>query len=125
MSNKSYIFALCLAAVLVLQYVCADIETNEVNDEYYMVAGVRVYHHDRQCILLGGLCVQSSDCKLPTTNKGLCPSTTHLGVECCYEFVPKLAPCRQYGAECMDWCNPGVRQNSTDCTDGQFCCILM
>ncbi|XP_034478772.1 uncharacterized protein LOC117785009 isoform X2 [Drosophila innubila] len=92
MSYKSNFIGLCLVSALMLQFVCANIETNDVNDnndEYYMLQGVRVYPNDRQCSLVGGLCVQTSDCTEPTSNKNLCPSSTHLGVECCYELKPK------------------------------------
>ncbi|XP_030380664.1 uncharacterized protein LOC115628609 isoform X2 [Scaptodrosophila lebanonensis] len=92
MSVKKCILGIGLTIFLVLQAVSANIETNEVNDgvEYYMLQGVRVYPNDRHCALVGGLCVQSSDCTEPTTNKGLCPSSSHLGAECCYEYKPKL-----------------------------------
>ncbi|XP_017836149.1 uncharacterized protein LOC108595430 isoform X2 [Drosophila busckii] len=87
MSYKSNLLGLCLlATALILQVVCANVVTNEVTDDFYMLQGVRVYSNDRQCTLLGGICVKSSDCSLPTTNKGLCPTNAHLGVECCYEL---------------------------------------
>lgn len=64
-----------------------DIATIDLNHPHSLVVlqGVRVYPNDRQCVLVGGLCVQSSDCTEPTSNKGLCPTSAHLGVECCYE----------------------------------------
>lgn len=37
------------------------------------------------CAMVGGICVQSSDCLAPTSKKGLCPSNQLFGVECCYE----------------------------------------
>ncbi|KAH8403860.1 hypothetical protein KR215_004339 [Drosophila sulfurigaster] len=129
MSNKSNFIGLCLvAALMMLQFVSADIETNEVNDnsgDIYMLQGVRVYPNDRQCVLVGGLCVQSGDCNEPTTNKGLCPSSSHLGVECCYELPVRPAPCSQHLGECKDTCNLRLHRPGTDCENGQVCCLLV
>lgn len=52
---------------------------------YFLFAGAKIYRVDRHCAMTGGLCVHKNDCAVPTTKKGLCPSYTHLGVECCYE----------------------------------------
>ncbi|XP_052840110.1 uncharacterized protein LOC128254838 isoform X2 [Drosophila gunungcola] len=65
----------------------ADIETNEVDQsDVYMLQGVRIYPNDRQCVLVGGLCVRTVDCIESTSNKGLCPTSAGQGVECCYEL---------------------------------------
>ncbi|XP_023160539.1 U-scoloptoxin(19)-Sm1a-like isoform X1 [Drosophila hydei] len=128
MSNSINIFGLCLVSALMLQFACADIETNEVNDNStpeYMIQGVRVYPNDRHCALVGGLCVHTSDCNLPTTNKGLCPSSAHLGVECCYELPVRPAPCEQHLGACMKSCNPSIQRPATDCDNGEVCCVLM
>ncbi|XP_034652791.1 uncharacterized protein LOC117891428 isoform X2 [Drosophila subobscura] len=90
--SKSFLGCLMVAVVMVtmLHSGRADIETNEVNDQdVYMLQGVRVYPNDRQCVMVGGLCVKTSDCTEPTNNKGLCPTSVHQGVECCYELRPK------------------------------------
>ncbi|KAL9915836.1 uncharacterized protein LOC119636877 isoform X2 [Glossina fuscipes] len=93
MSCKAYAFtcSIALITLLAIRTVAADIDDNEVNDaqDHYMIQGVKVYQGDRQCVLVGGLCVHSSDCLQPTTNKGLCPSNAHRGVECCYEFFDR------------------------------------
>ncbi|KAL7736933.1 hypothetical protein ACLKA6_008798 [Drosophila palustris] len=131
MSYKSKFLGLCLclvSAALMLQLVCANIETNEVTDnnaEFYMLQGVRVYPNDRQCSLVGGLCVQTSDCTEPTSNKNLCPSSTHLGVECCYELPVRPAPCSQHMGACMDRCHQRLIRPGTDCENGQVCCVLV
>ncbi|XP_020815119.1 uncharacterized protein LOC110189404 isoform X2 [Drosophila serrata] len=85
--RKSFLGCLLVAtALIMLHHVQADVETNEVDSgETYMLQGVKVYPNDRQCVLVGGLCVQSEDCLEPTTNRGLCPSSAGHGVECCYE----------------------------------------
>lgn len=49
------------------------------------ISGVKVYSMDRDCAMVGGVCIQSSDCVVPTSKKGLCPSNQLFGVECCYE----------------------------------------
>ncbi|XP_075164922.1 uncharacterized protein LOC142237476 isoform X1 [Haematobia irritans] len=105
----------------------ADIENNEVSDgpEYQMIQGVKVYRGDRECILVGGLCVHNSDCLESTTNKGLCPSNQHMGVECCYELPMRPAPCHQHWGECMDRCHKALLRPGTDCENGQVCCVLV
>ncbi|KAH8299835.1 hypothetical protein KR044_006704 [Drosophila immigrans] len=127
MSNRSNFIALCLvAALMLLQLVSAYIETNEVDSpDMYMLQGVRVYQNDRQCVLVGGLCVHTDDCVSPTTNKGLCPSSAHMGVECCFELPVRPAPCSQHLGECMDRCNPRLHRPGTDCENGQVCCLLL
>ncbi|XP_064542710.1 U-scoloptoxin(19)-Tl1a isoform X1 [Drosophila montana] len=128
MSNTIKFLGLCLVSALVLQLISADIETNEVNDNNspeYMLQGVRVYPNDRHCVLVGGLCVHTSDCNLPTTNKGLCPTSAHLGVECCYELPVRPAPCAQHLGACMEYCGQGLQRPGTDCENGEFCCVLI
>ena len=44
-----------------------------------------MYNIDRDCAMLGGLCVEKSDCITSTSRQGLCPSNQAKGVECCYE----------------------------------------
>ncbi|XP_037955908.1 uncharacterized protein LOC119685636 isoform X2 [Teleopsis dalmanni] len=85
MKNFLYIFVFVIVAI---NGICAHVEDNEVDDvpEYHMLQGVKVYQGDRQCVLVGGLCVHSSDCNEPTTTRGLCPTNSHRGVECCYEL---------------------------------------
>ncbi|XP_017007817.1 uncharacterized protein [Drosophila takahashii] len=85
--RKSLLGCLLVSAILVLHQAQANVETNEVDTpEHYMLQGVRVYPNDRQCVLVGGLCVKTEDCLEPTTNKGLCPTSQGQGVECCYEL---------------------------------------
>ncbi|XP_061502015.1 uncharacterized protein LOC4576735 isoform X1 [Anopheles gambiae] len=52
-------------------------------EESYL--GVKLYKMERPCAMLGGMCVQTSECKQRPANSGLCPENTHLGVDCCYE----------------------------------------
>ncbi|XP_016953633.1 uncharacterized protein LOC108026930 isoform X2 [Drosophila biarmipes] len=85
--RKSLLGCLLVSALLVLHQVQANVETNEVDtSDTYMLQGVEVFPNDRQCVLVGGLCVKTDDCIEPTTNKGLCPSSAGRGVECCYEL---------------------------------------
>ncbi|XP_017060936.1 uncharacterized protein LOC108101191 isoform X2 [Drosophila ficusphila] len=81
---------LLVGTILMLSQVQANIDTNEVDPDFYMLQGVRVYPNDRQCVLVGGLCVQTKDCLEPTSNKGLCPTSAGQGVECCYELQSQL-----------------------------------
>jgi len=107
--RKSLLGCLLVSTILVLHQVLADVETNEVDtsgDVYSkcprishmtyaitkaptiriaVLQGVRVYPNDRQCVLVGGLCVETKDCLEPTSNRGLCPSSAGQEVECCYE----------------------------------------
>ncbi|KAM7342284.1 U-scoloptoxin(19)-Sm1a [Cochliomyia hominivorax] len=129
MSNKSilYIYGVIAIILVSVQYITANVNDNEVNDipETYMVQGVKVYQGDRECVLVGGLCVHSSDCNEPTSNKGLCPSNTHRGVECCYELPVRPAPCSEHLGECMDRCHKTLMRPGTDCENGQICCVLI
>ncbi|KPU76061.1 uncharacterized protein Dana_GF12088, isoform B [Drosophila ananassae] len=90
MSPRKSLLLGCLlvaAATTMLDMVAANTDTNNVDDpEVYMLQGVRVYPNDRQCVLVGGLCVATTDCMEPTTNKGLCPTSAGHDVECCYEL---------------------------------------
>lgn len=52
--------------------------------------GVRVYPVERNCAMVGGLCVEKKDCAEPTTKKGLCAKSQHLDVECCYASMSHL-----------------------------------
>lgn len=49
--------------------------------------GVHVYPQERDCAMLGGMCVHTEDCEPSqlTSTKGLCPNFRDLGVECCYQ----------------------------------------
>lgn len=50
--------------------------------------GVKVYPINRQCAMVGGTCVHSSDCQPGqiTNKQGLCgPKYQKQGVECCFE----------------------------------------
>ncbi|BFG03725.1 U-scoloptoxin(19)-Sm1a [Drosophila madeirensis] len=126
--SKSFLGCLMVAVVMVtmLHSGRADIETNEVNDQdVYMLQGVRVYPNDRQCVMVGGLCVKTSDCTEPTNNKGLCPTSVHLGVECCYELPVRPAPCAEHLGMCMDRCHQRLLRPGTDCVNGQVCCVLI
>ncbi|XP_017072598.1 uncharacterized protein LOC108108890 isoform X2 [Drosophila eugracilis] len=91
--RKSLLSCLLVSTILVLHQVHADIETNEVDtSDVYRLQGVLVYPNDRQCVLVGGLCVKTDDCNEPTTNKGLCPTSASQGVECCYELRSSSPP---------------------------------
>ncbi|KAH8252218.1 hypothetical protein KR038_003077 [Drosophila bunnanda] len=125
--RKSLLGCLLVAiALIMLHHVQADVETNEVDSgETYMLQGVKVYPNDRQCVLVGGLCVQSEDCLEPTTNRGLCPSSAGRGVECCYELPVRPAPCAQHLGQCMDKCHLRLHRPGNDCENGQVCCVLI
>lgn len=117
-----------MITLISIHSITADLENNEVGDEapeYYMFQGVKVYQGDRHCVLVGGLCVHHSDCLEATTNKGLCPTNSHLGVECCYELPVRPALCREHLGECMDRCHKTLMRPGTDCQSGQVCCVLI
>ncbi|KAH8254468.1 hypothetical protein KR032_010218 [Drosophila birchii] len=124
--RKSFLGCLLVVtALIMLHHVEADVETNEVDlGETYMLQGVKVYPNDRQCVMVGGLCVKSEDCLEPTTNRGLCPSSAN-GVECCYELPVRPAPCAQHLGQCMDRCHHRLHRPGNDCKEGQVCCVLI
>uniref|UniRef100_A0A182TMN0 Uncharacterized protein n=1 Tax=Anopheles melas TaxID=34690 RepID=A0A182TMN0_9DIPT len=81
---------------------------------------------ERPCAMLGGMCVQTSECKQRPANSGLCPENTHLGVDCCYEVKPASnLTCHEYRGACMERCAEELQRPSTDCTDGSKCCVLV
>ncbi|KAH8347952.1 hypothetical protein KR084_002495 [Drosophila pseudotakahashii] len=124
--RKSLLGCLLVSAILVLHQVQANVETNEVDTaEPYLLQGVRVYPNDRQCVLVGGLCVKTEDCLEPTTNKGLCPTSADQGVECCYELPVRPAPCGEHLGECKDRCHQRLVRPGNDCENGQVCCVLI
>ncbi|XP_043643420.1 U-scoloptoxin(19)-Tl1a isoform X1 [Drosophila teissieri] len=124
--RRSLLCCLLVSSILVLHQAQANIETNEVDDpSWYMLQGVRVYPNDRQCVLVGGLCVQEADCIEPTSNKGLCPTSAGQGVECCYELPVRPAPCAEHLGQCMDRCHQRLLRPGTDCENGQVCCVLI
>lgn len=62
-----------------------------------MYQGVKVYKGDRECVLVGGLCIHIDDCNQPTSTKGLCPTNAHHNIECCYErMLIKIFSPNQY-----------------------------
>uniref|UniRef100_A0A8W7PGE1 Uncharacterized protein n=1 Tax=Anopheles coluzzii TaxID=1518534 RepID=A0A8W7PGE1_ANOCL len=88
--------------------------------------GVKLYKMERPCAMLGGMCVQTSECKQRPANSGLCPENTHLGVDCCYEVKPASnLTCHEYRGACMERCAEELQRPSTDCTDGSKCCVLV
>ncbi|EDW02161.1 U-scoloptoxin(19)-Sm1a [Drosophila grimshawi] len=129
MSNTSIFLGLCLVSAIMLQFVCADIETNEVNDndpKFFMHEGVRVYlPHEEECVKLGGLCIQTRDCDKRTSYEGLCPTNKKYGVECCFEYSVKPAPCSHFSGECMERCNKDLERPGNDCNNGEVCCVLV
>ncbi|KAH8271595.1 hypothetical protein KR018_010394 [Drosophila ironensis] len=129
MSLRKSLLLSCLlvaTAISTLHVVSANVESNKIDElNTYMLAGVRVYPNDRQCVMVGGLCVATSDCIEPTTNKGLCPSSAGKGVECCYEMPVKPAPCAQHQGECKPRCHKRLHRPGTDCVNGEVCCVLI
>ncbi|XP_032570494.1 U-scoloptoxin(19)-Tl1a isoform X1 [Drosophila sechellia] len=124
--RRSLLCCLLVSSILLLHQAQANIETNDVNDpNYYMLQGVRVYPNDRQCVMVGGLCVAESDCIEPTSNKGLCPTSAGEGVECCYELPVRPAPCAEHLGQCMDRCHQRLLRPGLDCKNGQVCCVLI
>uniref|UniRef100_A0A2M3ZEF5 Putative secreted peptide n=1 Tax=Anopheles braziliensis TaxID=58242 RepID=A0A2M3ZEF5_9DIPT len=98
--------------------------TEESNDDSYL--GVKLYKIERPCAMLGGMCVQTSECNHRPANSGLCPENAHLGVDCCYEVKPASnLTCHEYLGACMNRCAEGLQRPATDCTDGQRCCVLV
>lgn len=97
--------------------------SSETQDSYL---GVKLYKVERPCAMLGGLCVQTSECNHRTANSGLCPENAHLGVDCCYEVKPaKNLTCHEFRGACMDRCAQALQRPATDCTDEQTCCVLV
>ncbi|XP_016988205.2 U-scoloptoxin(19)-Tl1a isoform X1 [Drosophila rhopaloa] len=124
--RMSFLGCLLVASTILVLQVQANVETNEVDQpDTYMLQGVHVYPNDRQCVLVGGLCVKTDDCIEPTSNKGLCPSSAGLGVECCYELPVRPAPCAEHLGQCMDRCHQRLLRPGTDCENGQVCCVLI
>ncbi|XP_054739358.1 U-scoloptoxin(19)-Tl1a [Anastrepha obliqua] len=123
----SYLLSVLLIAQVPINGISAGTDDNLIDNvpEYYLMQGVKVYPGDRECALVGGLCVHTSDCLEPTTNRGLCPSNTHRGVECCYELPLRPAPCEQHLGICMDRCAEVLQRPGTDCQGGQVCCVLI
>uniref|UniRef100_A0A182NJP4 WAP domain-containing protein n=1 Tax=Anopheles dirus TaxID=7168 RepID=A0A182NJP4_9DIPT len=88
--------------------------------------GVKLYKMERPCAMLGGMCVQTSECKQRPATHGLCPENGHLGVDCCYEVKPaKNLTCHEYRGACMDRCAQTLQRPASDCSDGQACCVLV
>lgn len=97
--------------------------SSEAQESYL---GVKLYKMERPCAMLGGMCVQTSECKSRPGKEGLCPENGHLGVDCCYEVKPaKNLTCHEYRGACMDRCAEGLQRPSVDCADGQMCCVLV
>lgn len=86
--------------------------------------GVTVYPRSRECSMLGGLCVLESDCEKDNIvhKRGLCPDRG-IGVECCYEVIPRQAPCQKLGGVCMDQCGASERQSLVNVCGEKMCCI--
>uniref|UniRef100_A0A2M4C399 Putative secreted protein n=1 Tax=Anopheles marajoara TaxID=58244 RepID=A0A2M4C399_9DIPT len=99
-------------------------DTEQPNEDSYL--GVKVYKIERHCAMLGGMCVQTSECNYRPANSGLCPENAHLGVDCCYEVKPASnLTCHEYRGACMDRCAEGLQRPATDCGDTQRCCVLV
>ncbi|XP_035916742.1 U-scoloptoxin(19)-Sm1a [Anopheles stephensi] len=97
--------------------------SSEAQESYL---GVKLYKMERPCAMLGGMCVQKSECNSRPGKEGLCPENGHLGVDCCYEVKPaKNLTCHEYRGACMDRCAEGLQRPSVDCTEGQMCCVLV
>lgn len=45
---------------------------------------MKIYPIERNCAMVGGICVHRTDCAEGTSVQGLCGRSRHLGVECCY-----------------------------------------
>ncbi|KAH8402426.1 hypothetical protein KR009_011876 [Drosophila setifemur] len=126
MSLRKSLLLGCLLVVTAAIAMANELETNTVDEGYtYMLQGVLVYPNDRECVMVGGICVASNDCLASTTNKGLCPTSSALGVECCYELPVRPAPCDQHLGMCMDRCHHRLQRPGTDCENGQVCCVLV
>ncbi|XP_059613138.1 U-scoloptoxin(19)-Sm1a [Phlebotomus argentipes] len=97
-----------------------QIDNNETLDE----GDIRVWEIERECAMVGGLCVHKDDCDHVTSTAGLCPSNKAMGVECCYKLKSRLTSCVNQLGVCMDRCHPRIQTPATDCP-GQVCCILV
>ncbi|KAJ6644300.1 hypothetical protein Bhyg_09267 [Pseudolycoriella hygida] len=125
-------------ALMSLSFICVtcgviesieNIENNETNEssemEYF---GVKVYPQERHCAMVGGMCVHQDDCEPLhlTSTRNLCPKHKNKGVECCYQVIPRPAPCKQFLGECKKTCNPSlVQSQANDCPEDKKCCALI
>jgi hypothetical protein len=50
-----------------------------------VIDGVVIYPRELRCSMVGGMCVETDNCKSLVSAKGMCPQNQHLGVECCFE----------------------------------------
>lgn len=97
---------------------------------YLTVGGVQIYQKEFACAMLGGNCVQRSDCYPEdlTSIKGLCKKNRHNGVECCYrvKFPKKIQKCEEdFGGFCMNRCNEQLKRPADDCAGNEHCCVLV
>ncbi|KAL5286163.1 hypothetical protein ACFFRR_007685 [Megaselia abdita] len=77
------ILTICFA----IRGINGGVDDNEIISDDYpsQFGGVKLYSIERDCAMVGGICVHNSDCVSPTSKKGLCPSNQFAGVECCWE----------------------------------------
>ncbi|GAB0093346.1 uncharacterized protein DMENIID0001_084360 [Sergentomyia squamirostris] len=93
-------------------------ETLDVDDD------IKYWEIDRECAMVGGVCVHQDDCEHTTSTPGLCPTNKHYGVECCYKLRDRVTTCRKQLGACMDRCNINLQRSATDCPN-QVCCVLV
>jgi len=98
----------------------------EDDDDNGYISGVPLYTLGRACASVGGICVSQLDCAPGhlTSKKGLCPDRD-LGVECCYQVIPREdATCESHQGSCRDQCPELLSvPGSTDCPAHQQCCV--
>uniref|UniRef100_A0A1B0DK33 Uncharacterized protein n=1 Tax=Phlebotomus papatasi TaxID=29031 RepID=A0A1B0DK33_PHLPP len=97
------------------------IDNNETLEED---GDIKLWEIERECAMVGGLCVHKDDCDHVTSTTGLCPSNKRYGVECCYKLKYRITTCKNHLGECMDRCHHSLQRTSTDCS-GQVCCVLI
>uniref|UniRef100_A0A1L8DNT2 Putative conserved secreted protein n=2 Tax=Nyssomyia neivai TaxID=330878 RepID=A0A1L8DNT2_9DIPT len=119
MLTRIVVIGMIICVMGVLAY--PPIENNETLDEE---GEIKLWEIERECAMVGGVCVHRDDCDHVTSTTGLCPSNKHYGVECCYKLKIRLTTCHNHFGECMNECNPRIQRPATDCP-GQVCCVLV
>ncbi|XP_066942164.1 U-scoloptoxin(19)-Tl1a-like [Macrobrachium rosenbergii] len=80
---------------------------------------------EEPCSSEGGICALEEFCpaRFRISEKGLCPTQQHKGVECCGIVPSNLRSCEDRGGECYaaETCR---KIPSVTCPAGEACCLL-
>ncbi|XP_043474525.1 uncharacterized protein LOC122506423 [Leptopilina heterotoma] len=69
-------------------------------------------------------CVSPEKCE--SLIRGKSPSCGNQRKVCCSVVKDEFRThCRHHGGICMNRCAPQIQRDTTDCTDGQVCCVLV